>query len=116
MEISASLFKSFSIEGLYLGNVDTNDANNAVKLISTLISSCKGMEKKKHPKQEVLIVNSPKSASHHVIVPTIDPNEPNTAIEIYIQCGKDNIEDRVLIDMLVQILYEPLFDQLRTKE
>lgn len=116
MEISSSLFSSLSVEALYIGNVDSSDAKSAKEMLLTFVASCKGMEKKKCPKQEVLIVTPPKDSVHTIIVPTIDPKEPNTAIEIYIQCGKDNIEDRVLLDLLVQILYEPLFDQLRTKE
>lgn len=116
MEITSSLFKSFAIEALYLGNVDAKDAEDAKELISSFVSSCKTMEKKKCPKQEVLIVSSLNTGAHQIIVPTVDPQEPNTAVEMYIQIGKDNIEDRVLIDLLVQILYEPLFDQLRTKE
>lgn len=115
MEVSSQLLKNLSIEALYLGNVDTNDAKAAIKLISNAAKSSKGIAKNKHPKQEVLIV-TPKDEVHQIIVPTIDPKEPNTAVEIYIQCGKDNIEDRVIIDLLVQIMYEPLFDQLRTKE
>ena len=116
MEISSALFCSLSIEALYLGNVDSTDAEAARKLICSFLSKSKGMEKKKHPKQEVLVVTSPKDAVNCIVVPTIDPKEPNTSVEIYLQIGKDNIEERVSIDLLVQILYEPMFDQLRTKE
>ena len=117
MEVISSLLKSLSIEALYLGNVDKKDAEAAIKLISKAASSSKGIANNKHPKQEVIVVTpTPKNEGHQLIIPTIDPKEPNTAVEIYIQCGKDDIEQRVLIDLLVQIMYEPLFDQLRTKE
>jgi secreted Zn-dependent insulinase-like peptidase len=115
MEVANLLLNNLSIEALYLGNVDTKDAENAVKIITNAAAASKGIPKNKHPKQEVLMV-SMQDQQHRIVVPTIDPTEPNTAVEIYIQCGKDNIEDRVLIDLLVQILNEPLFDQLRTKE
>lgn len=49
-------------------------------------------------------------------MPTIDPQEPNTAVEVYFQVGKDNVLDRVLVDVLIQMMYEPLYDELRTKE
>lgn len=115
MEIISVLLKSLSIEALYLGNVDTKDAKAATKLISNAANASKGIAKNKHPKQEVVMVPN-KGADHQLVIPTIDPKEPNTAVEMYIQCCKDKTEDRVLIDLLVQIMYEPLFDQLRTKE
>jgi len=115
MEVCSQMLKNLSIEALYLGNVDTNDAKTAIKSILKAANLSKGIAKNKYPKQEVLIV-TPKDEVHQIIVPTIDPKEPNTAVEIYIQCGKDNIEERVLLDLLVQLMYEPLFDQLRTKE
>lgn len=45
-----------------------------------------------------------------------NPNEPNNAVEIYYQVGPDDTRTRILIDLLTQIMYEPLFDQVRTKE
>lgn len=115
MKTISTLLGALSIEALFLGNIDTNDADTAIKLISQSASSSTGIPKNKYPKQEVLVV-TPTKEVHPIVVPTIDPKEPNTAIEMYIQCGKDNLEERVIIDLLVQIMYEPLFDQLRTKE
>jgi secreted Zn-dependent insulinase-like peptidase len=51
-----------------------------------------------------------------VTVPSKDPEDPNTACETYIQCGKDNVRDRVLMDLLVHIMDEPIHDQIRTKD
>ena len=115
MQVLFNLFKNIKIEALYLGNVDSSDAEAAREIISKAAESSTGMAKNKHPKQDVIVLH-PKHEENHVIIPTLDPKEPNTAVEIYVQCGKDNIEERVLIDLLVQIMYEPLFDQLRTKE
>lgn len=116
MEVISTVLSSLSIEALYLGNVDNNDAKAAIELISKVAEQSKGIPKSKLPKQEVLIVSPTEKIHHHIVVPTIDPKEPNTAVEIYIQCGKDNVKERVIIDLIAQIMYEPLFDQLRTKE
>jgi nardilysin len=51
-----------------------------------------------------------------VTVPSKDLESGNTAVEVYFQVGKDNIADRVVIDMLVHLMVEPLYSQLRTKE
>lgn len=103
-----------SIESLYHGNFDKADADAAKKIILEATTGMKGMQKKHVPKQEVLI--APQNISHRIIVPSIDPKEPNTAVEVYFQCGKDSIHDRVATDLLMQLMYEPLYDQLRTKE
>jgi nardilysin len=58
----------------------------------------------------------PASEVRAIAVPSKDPNDPNTAVDVYVQIGKDNVRDRVLVDLLVQILHEPFFDQVRTKE
>ena len=103
-----------SIEALYHGNVGKSDAEAAKKMILKAATGLKGLQKKQYPKEEILII--PQSDSREISTPTIDPKEPNTAVEVYFQCGKDNLKDRVIVDVLMQIMYEPLFDQLRTKE
>lgn len=51
-----------------------------------------------------------------VTVPSKDLESGNTAVEVYFQVGKDNIMDRVVIDMLIHLMEEPLYSQLRTQE
>lgn len=114
MSTIANIMAKTSIECLYHGNFNKSDAEAAKKMILNITGGMKGMAKKQYPKQEVLI--TPQKGSHCIVVPTIDPKEPNTAVEIYFQCGKDSVHDRVLIDLLVGIMDDPLYDQLRTKE
>ncbi|XP_037080309.1 insulin-degrading enzyme-like [Pollicipes pollicipes] len=40
----------------------------------------------------------------------------SSSIDVYYQCGLQSVRDNTLLDLLVQILNEPCFDQLRTKE
>ena len=42
--------------------------------------------------------------------------EPNNGVEHYFQMNNDNTRERVVVDLLTQIMYEPMFDQIRTKE
>ena len=56
-----------------------------------------------------------------IVVPTIDHKDPNTAVEVYFQLGKDdNSSDagrqRMLVNLLEQILEEPFYNRIRTKE
>ena len=45
-----------------------------------------------------------------------NPEEDNSVVEVYWQCGPDDVHDRALVDMVEQLLYEPCYDTLRTKE
>ncbi len=110
----SNIFSKISIEGLYHGNVDDLGCKNAAKQILNAARGLKGLPKKQFPKQLVSVV--PLKGTPSIVVPALDPNEPNTAVEIYYQCGKDNLKDRVIVDLLMEIMYEPMFNQLRTKE
>lgn len=106
------------MEAFYHGNCDINDAKKASEIIlGAMTSNCNhmGIPKKKIPAK--LVVKTPLVVGQHsVTVPTLDPQDPNTAVEVYFQMGKDKLMNRVLVDMLVQVLDEPLFCQLRTHE
>eukprot|EP00957_Ditylum_brightwellii_P100789 7682695-Ditylum_brightwellii.AAC.1 len=114
METAADIMSRISIEALHHGNVDTKDAEKAKEVILDAASGFQGLAKKQYPKQQVSVV--PQRENEHTIVPTLDPNEANTAVEVYFQCGKDDLQERVIVDLLMEIMYEPMFNQLRTKD
>jgi hypothetical protein len=45
-----------------------------------------------------------------------ETKETNNAVELYTQIGADDLRMRVILDVLEQIMSEPMFDKLRTKE
>mmetsp|Transcript_25023 Transcript_25023/g.38696 ORF Transcript_25023/g.38696 Transcript_25023/m.38696 type:complete len:904 (-) Transcript_25023:2329-5040(-) len=104
-------------EALLHGNCDKADATRTETIITTAInkSGTGGFAKKKWPYQQVIKVPL-KEHNHVLVAPSNDPNEPNTAVEVYFQISLDDRRTRVIIDLLSHIMYEPLFDQLRTKE
>lgn len=110
------ILSKIGAEALYHGNVDTKDAARAQDLILDILNSASGsgLPRKKYPPQHVVKV-PPRDEPHVVCCPAKDPTEPNTAVEFYFQIGKDTIMDRVLTDVLSQIMYEPFYDQVRTK-
>lgn len=111
----SSILSKLGIEGLYHGNVDATDAERAKREISSRIegSGGGGLQRKKYPHQ--LVTQMP-LATNIVTVPNKDITDPNTAVEIYFQVGKDNLVDRVLADLLTEMIDEPLYDQIRTKD
>ena len=108
----AEIMNTVGAEGLYHGNVDVSDAKRAQKEITELIQG-PGLPRKKYPRQFVLQVPQ-KSISLRCA--SKDPTDPNTAVEVYFQVGKDRTIDRVMVDLLMEMMYEPLYDQIRTKD
>lgn len=120
-----SILDQMSVEVLYHGNCNQNDARTAATMIGNALktSGVKTAPKDSIPKELVLKIRAAENNDRNndlsqqpVTLSGLDPNESNTAVELYFQIGVDNIEERVMIDVLCQIMYEPLFDQLRTKE
>eukprot|EP00980_Cylindrotheca_fusiformis_P021602 scaffold8454_cov136-Cylindrotheca_fusiformis.AAC.3 len=116
MTTITSILGKIGMEGLYHGNVDKKDSKFAEQSILRLLEAsggCDGLARKKYPKQFVLQVPTSKQTLHCVAK---DPMEPNRAVEVYFQVGKDNTFDRVMADLLMEMMYEPLYDQVRTKD
>ena len=120
LETSSALLGAMAIECLFHGNVDRSDAEQARDLILSLVrqsfgDSAPGLSRKKYPAQSVL--RFPETDAPPILtVPSKDPADPNTAVELYFQVGKDTLKDRVLIDVLVHMMEEKFFDQVRTKD
>lgn len=57
-------------------------------------------------------------AAHVVEVTAKNPDEQNTAVEVYFQVGPDGDDAgaRAALDLMDQALCEPVYDTLRTKE
>ena len=115
---ATEILDKIRVEALYHGNVDESDAKNAKELIESLMESSGGsgaLPRMKFYSQKVSQLPQA-SAPIYVTVPSKDLESGNTAVEAYFQVGKDSIVDRVIIDMLVQLMSEPLYTQVRTKD
>jgi secreted Zn-dependent insulinase-like peptidase len=51
-----------------------------------------------------------------VAAQVINPNEDNSAVELYLQVGPHGARSQALTDVLEQLMFEPVYDTLRTKE
>ena len=121
VEVMNALLGRLSVEALYHGNVTKEDASNAAAIImDSLTPRHVGLPRKKLPSKLVVKARHSPDASA-LTVPTIDPKDSNTAVEVYFQFAKDDnseeaLRQRVLTDVLEALLDEPLYDQVRTKE
>lgn len=117
METAREVLSKIGAEGLHTGNVDAEAANRAKDTIIDLlkkssVGNC-GLSRKKYPSQYVYRL-PPKT--YELTCVAKNPTEPNAAVEIYLQVGKDNTRDRVMVDLLMEIINEPFYDQVRTKD
>jgi len=115
--IASSLLGKIGSEGFYTGNIDVPTANKAKDAILDLLKkSCSGnggLSRKKYASQFVLKL-PPKTTE--VTCVAKNPTETNSAVEVYLQVGKDNTKDRVMVDLLTDIMYEPMYAEIRTKD
>lgn len=108
---------TIAFECLYHGNVDVSDAQHAQSEILRLLEASGGtigLARNEYPEQ--IVTKVPTAADITVRCAAKDPNEPNQAVEVYLQVGGDNTFDRVMVDLLMEMMYEPLFDQVRTTD
>jgi nardilysin len=100
------------IKALIQGNVTKEHAIDVVNnFVSTL--NCKPIDPNSYPKFRVCQI--PKGESFCVLE-SFNTNDSNSIITNYYQCGPFTIKDSVIIEILMLIIKEPLFDTLRTKE
>ncbi len=115
--VASSILGKIGAEGFYTGNIDVPTANIAKdKILQLLKNSCSGnggLSRKKYASQFVMKL-PPKTTE--VTCVAKNPTETNSAVEVYLQVGKDNTRDRVMVDLLTEIMYEPMYAEIRTKD
>jgi nardilysin len=117
MRVVNKILCNISVEGLYHGNCDKEDAIALAKNIDALLTRSGGAPLARQQKPSDAI-NAIPSSSPRILIGSKNVTEPNNAVEHYFQMSSDpgNTLDRITIDLLTQIMYEPFFDQVRTKE
>eukprot|EP00804_Cyclotella_cryptica_P020270 CCRYP_015887-RA/>CCRYP_015887-RA protein AED:0.05 eAED:0.05 QI:160/1/1/1/1/1/6/125/1294 len=116
--VMKKMLNRMSIEALYHGNALHKDAEEAARIINDSITrnyKHEGIPKRNLPTK--LVVNAPQAVDYcDIVTSSQDPKDPNTAVEVYFQIGKDNLLDRCLVDLIAHILDEPFYAELRTKQ
>jgi nardilysin len=113
-----TMLKRLAVETFYHGNLTRKDADQAASIIYEAFTHGqhhKGIPKKDLPTKYVHKARQTIDCSG-ILAPSLDPNEPNTAVEMYFQIGKDTLVDRCLVDLIAHIMDEPFYAELRTKQ
>ncbi len=106
---------NLSVEWLVEGNVS---AQNAMNLLSELrdgdTSGLVSVSSANVPHRHITQLE-PFTVSMHHVVPS-NPLENNRCVDVYFQLGPHNLDDLTQLDLLEQLISEPYFDSLRTKQ
>ncbi|KAH3671146.1 hypothetical protein OGAPHI_000857 [Ogataea philodendri] len=121
--VTYSSFKSFVsnlfgicfVEMFVIGNYTRHEASHINELISSKLHQTIPYTESQFTRGRSL--DLPYGQEFHFIKKNIDEDNINSCVETYIQLGEitDNRE-RVLTELVSQIVHEPFFDRLRTKE
>ena len=116
-KFSRDLLASIRVEGLISGNMDDGDVRAILAMIQTTFGSdhlCHGPS----TPRPYRVANIDKQ--YHCIESCTDPENNNTNIQVYYplfpQLPDKEIESPCLMDLFNDIMFEPLFDELRTKQ
>lgn len=106
------VFPSIQVSALLHGNATKEKAIELMQMIEQhLLSQVSPGEYR-----PVRVLKLPQSKSLLVSRPSNHPEEVNAVIQMYFQIGEWNLNDYTLVEVIQQIMEEPLFDTLRTKE
>ena len=117
MQTISPMLRQVSIDALLHGNVTLSDAAEAELMLqnATTLPISSMLPRDQYPKETLVQLPLSSGDSYIITAPTKDATESNTAVEIYFQISKDDVKKRVLVDLLEHVLYEPMFDQVRSK-
>lgn len=112
---SSSFSASYHLEALLLGNMIEEEASTLVHRVQTILGSetCTLQADQRAPDCAAILPSNTILLNR---TPTKNPKEENSVVEAYTQCCPDALMPRVTLDLLDQLMYEPCYDTLRTKE
>ncbi|KAK9862426.1 hypothetical protein WJX84_001898 [Apatococcus fuscideae] len=108
-----ALFEKVHVEALVMGNLDQEEAQQLGKTVAKLLPSAP-LPGSERPGERIVQLPEGRSFLHRQ--PARNPEEDNSVAEVYFQCGPDNLAERAALDMLAQVMNEPCYNVLRTKE
>ncbi|EFN52789.1 hypothetical protein CHLNCDRAFT_138430 [Chlorella variabilis] len=108
-----ALLAGLHIEALLHGNIAASEAEALARRLHVTLGGA-SLAASTRPAERC--VQLPKGCTMLNRSRAKNPDEENSVVEAYYQCCADTVQDRALLDMVEQLLYEPCFDTLRTKE
>ncbi|KAL3144870.1 hypothetical protein ABBQ38_001970 [Trebouxia sp. C0009 RCD-2024] len=111
-ELLPKILSAVFVEGLVHGNLTSQDAVSLGRKVQATLASAP-VSADDRPRDRVLQLPA---ASLCYSAKTKNPEEGNSVVELYVQIGTDDLAKRSMLDMVDQVLHEPCYDTLRTKQ
>lgn len=109
------LFSKMYIEGLVYGNVTKQKALEMTEMVENILKE-QVSTKELLPSQRRRLREIQLPDGCYYIYQETNSVHKSSSIEIYYQCGQQATNTNMLLELFVQIMSEPCFDVLRTKE
>lgn len=109
------LLSAIHVEALVIGNISKEESLRDVSLVEDMLGHYSGT--KPLPASAISrlrTVQLPDGSSHLFTVPNSVHN--SCSLEVYLQAGQEDTRSNMLLELTHQIISEPCFDILRTKE
>lgn len=100
------------VQGLIQGNYSEESAHNVMNTLLTRLG-CKPIQDRHYVEDRT--VHLPEG-SNYIRCHALNEEDTNTVITNYYQIGPNTVHLECMLDLLMMMVEEPLFDQLRTKE
>ena len=101
------------LETFVAGNVDQGDAARMLGAVTKGIPSRGALDSARIPRRQVRIL-PPGRLLQQFVAP--NPNEQNSATEVYLQIGMDTGDNWLLLQVVSQLISQPFYGELRTKQ
>jgi len=101
------------VEMLVLGNISKEEAQSLATMVLDALQ-VKSLQASQG--NETRIISLRKNCLHVYATPTLNPTDPNSATVLSYQIGQATVQNQSYTELLAQIVREPCFTQLRTKE
>lgn len=111
-EFLLKFLKSFKIKVLVEGNLTKVQASAITQNILKNLNQETGMMKQ----TKVSEASQIPVGSTYLLAKSLLPNDKNSIIKNYYQIGASTFESECLLELLVKVMREPLFNFIRTKE
>eukprot|EP00958_Prasinococcus_capsulatus_P015793 scaffold1697_cov363-Prasinococcus_capsulatus_cf.AAC.1 len=112
-DFAMDLFRDLRVEAFVHGNLSRQEALDVCNDIKSKFASASAEGVPMRPPQQIMKL--PQGILFYR-APVKNPSEENSVVEFYFQIGIATTEAHILTDLIDRAMYEPLFDQLRTKQ
>ncbi|XP_046670211.1 nardilysin [Homalodisca vitripennis] len=105
-------FEKLYIQCLIQGNISKHEAIEFGELVKNELA-CKPLSANTVP---IIRVNELPSGEKHCVVQSFNTQDTNSVVTNYYQSGLGTIQESCVIEFLLMMMEEPIFDTLRTKQ